>query len=70
MVRSFELEYNWLVLRRNDRLVIASRCCVKTRRGVRSAADQIMRRLSAPPVATNFPEEEAATVRIEEVWWL
>ena len=47
---------------------MASRCCVNTFRGLRSEADQIMRRLSAPPVATKRPSEEAATVRMEEVW--
>lgn len=34
------------------------------------SVDQIMRRLSAPPVAMNLPVEEAATVRMEAVWWL
>lgn len=68
MVRSLELEKSWLVPRRNERLVTASRCWEKTRRAVRSAADQIMRRLSAPPVATNLPVDEAATVRMSAVW--
>lgn len=38
------------------------------RRGVRSSADHIIRRLSAPPVATNLPEEETATASIAAVW--
>lgn len=38
------------------------------RRGVRSSADHIIRRLSAPPVATNLPEEETATASITAVW--
>lgn len=38
------------------------------RRGVRSSADHIMRCLSAPPVATNLPEEETATASIIAVW--
>ncbi len=35
---------------------------------MRSSADHIIRRLSAPPVATNLPEEEAATARMAAVW--
>lgn len=38
------------------------------RRGVRSSADHIIRRLSAPPVATNLPEEETATASITAMW--
>ncbi len=38
------------------------------RRGVRSSADHIIRRLSAPPVATNLPEEETATASTTAVW--
>ena len=35
---------------------------------MRSSADHIIRRLSAPPVATNLPEEETATASITAVW--
>lgn len=38
------------------------------RRAVRSFADHMIRRLSAPPVATNFPEDETATASITAKW--
>lgn len=37
---------------------------------MRSSADHIIRRLSAPPVATILPEEETATASITAVWCL